>query len=44
MEKHQARNIIRETFESPFEKERFSNFIRNLLNQPEDAYVPYRGN
>jgi len=44
MDKQQARNLIKETFEKPFEKDRFSNFIKNLLNQPEDAYVPYRGN
>jgi len=44
VDKHQAQNIIRTTFENPFEKNRFSNFIKNLLNQLEDAYVPYRGN
>ncbi len=44
MDKQQAQNLIKETFENPFEKDRFSNFIKNLLNQPEDAYLPYRGN
>lgn len=44
MDKQQAQNLIRETFENPFDKDRFSNFVKNLLNKPEEAYVPYRGN
>ena len=32
MDKQQARQIIKETFESSFDKERFTNFIKNFLN------------
>ena len=44
MDKQQAQNLIRETFESPFEKGRFTGFIKNLLNHIEDAPFVYKGN
>lgn len=44
MDKQQAQNIICETFESPFDKSRFTGFIKNLLNRIEDAPFTYQGN
>lgn len=53
MDKKQAKQIIRETFEQPFDRNRFIPFIKNLLNNIEesswtrqgqyipDAYRPY---
>ena len=32
MDKQQAQNIIKDTFENPFDKERFVGFVKNLLN------------
>ncbi len=32
MDKQQAQNIIKETFENPFDRERFTGFVKNLLN------------
>ena len=43
MDKNQAQNIIRETFESAFDKERFTGFIKNLLNRIEEAPFTYQG-
>ena len=43
MNKQQAQQIIRSTFESPFDKAAFTNFIKNLLNQMEEAPFTYRG-
>ncbi len=47
MNKQQAQQIIRDTFENSFDKGKFSNFIVNLLNlkaeQIEYKY-PYSGN
>jgi len=47
MDKQQAKAIIKETFETAFDKSRFTNFIVNLLNiraeQIEDKH-PYSGN
>ena len=47
MDKQQAQNIVRETFEKPFDRERFVYFIKNLLNRIDDSkafhargYVP----
>jgi hypothetical protein len=37
MDKHQAQEIIKETFESSFDKSRFTNFIKNLLNRIEES-------
>jgi hypothetical protein len=39
----QARNLIRETFEKPFDKNRFTHFIKNLLNRIEEAPFAYHG-
>jgi len=44
MDKQQAINIVRETFESPFEKGQFKRFIKNLLNQYEEAEITRTGN
>ncbi len=44
MDKAQARQIIKDVFENPFDKNRFTNFIRNLLNSFEDAPLSYKGN
>jgi len=43
MDKSQARQLIRETFESSFDKDRFKAFLKNLLNTVEDAPFIYRG-
>jgi hypothetical protein len=44
MDKRQAQNIIRETFESPFDKGHFIAFIKNLLNHIDEAPFIYQGN
>ena len=44
MDKHQAQKIIRDTFESPFDKNGFTGFIKNLLNRIDDAPFTYQGN
>jgi len=44
MQKSQAIQIIKETFESPFNKEQFVYFTKNLFNNIEDAPFIYRGN
>lgn len=44
MDKQQAQNIIRETFETPFDKKVFTVFIKNLLNQIDEAPFTYQGN
>jgi len=44
MDKQQAQRIIKETFESPFGKNRFVSFIRNLLNKIEVSTFIYKGN
>ena len=43
MDKQQARQIIKETLEKPFDKGRFTGFVRNLLNHIEDAPFTYQG-
>jgi len=43
MDEQQAKEIIRETFESPFDNGRFANFIKNLLNRIDDAPFTYQG-
>jgi hypothetical protein len=43
MDKQQARNIIKKTFENSFNKERFTSFIKNLLNRIEEETFIYRG-
>ncbi|MBC8484867.1 MAG: class I SAM-dependent DNA methyltransferase, partial [Bacteroidetes bacterium] len=44
MNKQQAQQIIKETFENPFDKGRFTNFIKNLLNSFNNAPFTYQGN
>jgi len=44
MDKQQARNLIRETFEQPFDRGRFATFSRNLLKHIEEKTFTYRGN
>ena len=45
MDKQQARHLISETFETPFDKAKFTSFIKNLLNQIEETPTTvYRGN
>ena len=43
MDKEQARAIVKNTFENPFDKSKFSAFIRNLLNHIEEATFSHRG-
>src|SRR3989337_2326515 len=44
MDKQQAINIVKETFESQFEKRQFIKFVKNLLNQYEVAEISRTGN
>jgi len=45
MDKQQARDLIKKTFEQPFDKVRFTAFIKNLLNRIEETPTTvYRGN
>jgi methylase of polypeptide subunit release factors len=44
MDKVQASNIVKNTFEKPFDKTVFISFIKNLLNQIEEAPFTYKGN
>jgi len=44
MDKKQAQEIIKDTFENPFDKYSFIGFIKNLLNSIEDATFIYQGN
>ncbi len=43
MDKLQAKEKIQSTFESPFDKQKFTEFARNLLNNMEDAPLKYTG-
>ncbi len=43
MDKQQARNLIKETFENSFDKEKFACFIKNLLSRVEEATFTYQG-
>ncbi|MCD4803576.1 MAG: N-6 DNA methylase [Anaerolineales bacterium] len=43
IDKQQAQELIKETFESSFDKVRFTNFIKNLLNRIDDAPFTYQG-
>ncbi|MBA7537360.1 hypothetical protein ES705_29627 [subsurface metagenome] len=43
MNKQQAQQIIRDTFESSFDKNCFTGFIKNLLNRIDDAPYTYQG-
>jgi hypothetical protein len=44
MNKQQAQQIIRDTFESSFDKNGFAVFVKNLLNEIDDAPFTYQGN
>lgn len=44
MDKIQASNIVKNTFEKPFDKTVFISFVKNLLNQIEEAPFTYKGN
>jgi len=44
MDKQQAQNIVKDTFENPFDKGRFIRFVRNLLNQIKEDSFTYQGN
>ncbi|RKX85005.1 MAG: hypothetical protein DRP57_04715, partial [Spirochaetes bacterium] len=44
MDRLQAKQIIKDTFESSFDKNRFEWFIKNLLNRIDLAPVTYKGN
>lgn len=44
MDKEQAQRIVRETLENPFDKGRFTYFIKEFLNSIEDAPFSYKGN
>ncbi|MGB9832636.1 hypothetical protein, partial [Thermodesulfovibrio yellowstonii] len=44
MNKEQAKNLIIETFENPFNKEKFVIFLKNLLKKFEDKTFVYEGN
>ncbi|MCG2711442.1 MAG: N-6 DNA methylase [Candidatus Omnitrophica bacterium] len=44
MDKKQAQALIKGTFEAPFDKNRFIGFVKNLLNDVEDATFIYKGN
>ncbi|MFH0947567.1 MAG: Eco57I restriction-modification methylase domain-containing protein [Elusimicrobiota bacterium] len=44
MDKQQAQQIIKETFENPFDKDKFIYFIKNLFNSIEETPFSYRGN
>lgn len=43
MDTQQARSIIKDTFEQPFEKTRFTTFVKNLLNRIEESTFSYKG-
>ena len=43
MNRDQAKRLIRDTFEAPFNKEKFVIFIKNLLNKIEESPFKYRG-
>ena len=44
MDNVQASNIVKNTFEKPFDKTVFIGFVKNLLNQIEEAPFTYKGN
>ena len=43
MDKQQARDLIKKTFEQPFDKTRFTTFVQELLNHIEHAPFNYYG-
>lgn len=44
MNREQAKYIIKNTFENPFNRERFIGFVKNLLNHIEVSSFSYHGN
>jgi hypothetical protein len=44
MDKKQAQEIVKNTFENPFDKIKFIGFVKNLLNSIEEAPFSYKGN
>ncbi len=44
MDRQQAQDIIKNTFENHFDKNAFARFIKNLLNKIEEASFTYQGN
>jgi len=44
MDKESAKELIRNTFEAPFEKDKFVRFIKELLNKIEESTFIYKGN
>lgn len=44
MDKEQAKKLVKETFENPFDKDRFVLFIKNLLNHIEEKTFVLSGN
>lgn len=44
MEKSAAQTLVRETLQNPFDKGRFVNLAKNILNHIEDAPFVYKGN
>lgn len=43
MDRSQSQNIVKDTFQNAFSKERFVYFVKNLLNNIEEATFIYRG-
>jgi len=43
MNKQQAQELIKETFENTFRKGKFAGFVKNLLNRVEEATFTYQG-
>ena len=43
MNKDAAQQLVRETLQAPFDKERFVYLVRNILNRIEDAAFTYQG-
>ncbi len=43
IDKQQAQKLIQDTFENPFSKDRFTRFIKELLNHVEEAHFIYQG-
>ena len=44
MDKQQAQRVIKETFENSFDKSRYTNFVKNLLNHIDVNPFTYKGN
>ena len=44
MDKEPAKNLVKETLQSPFDKKRFVSLVKNILNHVEEAAFTYKGN